>query len=334
MQTRTLGGTDLNLSVIGLGTWAIGGGDWAFGWGDQDDDQAIAAIKRAVDLGVNWIDTAAIYGLGKSETLVGKAVASLPSGDRPLIATKCGRTNAGDGKVGKSLKRDSVISECEASLQRLQVDCIDLYQMHWPQPDDEIEEGWSTLVDLKQQGKVRHIGVSNHNVSQLQRLQRIHPVASLQPPYSMISSEVEAEILPFCGQQNIGVVSYSPMGKGLLTGGFDLARASSLSADDHRSRDPRFQSPQLEINLEFVEGLNRIATELGWTVAELAIAWVLRRSEVTSAIVGARRPEQIEQTAIAGTRVMSDDSTSEIQHLLSRRSEALDSLDGIEQARV
>ena len=334
MQTRLLGNTDLNLSVVGLGTWAIGGGDWAFGWGDQDDDQAIAAIKRAVDVGVNWIDTAAVYGLGKSETLVGRAVAEIPTNDRPLIATKCGRTNAGNGQIGKSLQRDSVIAECEASLKRLQIDCIDLYQMHWPQPDEEIEEGWETLVDLKKQGKVRHIGVSNHDVSQLQRLQSIHPVASLQPPYSMISADVETEIMPFCGQNNIGVVCYSPMGKGLLTGGFDLARASSLSANDHRSRDPRFQSPQLEINLEFVKGLNRIATELGWTVAELAIAWVLRQSEVTSAIVGARRPEQIEQTAIAGTRVMSDDSTSEIQYLLSRRSEALDSLDGIEQARV
>ncbi len=212
MQTRLLGSTDLNLSVVGLGTWAIGGGEWAFGWGDQDDDQAIAAIKRAVDVGVNWIDTAAVYGLGKSETLVGKAVAELPVGDRPLIATKCGRTNAGDGQIGKSLQRASVIAECEASLKRLQVDCIDLYQMHWPQPDEEIEEGWETLVDLKKQGKVRHIGVSNHDVSQLLRLQSIHPVASLQPPYSMISADVENEIMPFCGENKIGVVPHSDSG--------------------------------------------------------------------------------------------------------------------------
>ena len=334
MQTRLLGNTDLNLSVVGLGTWAIGGGDWAFGWGDQDDDQAIAAIKRAVDVGVNWIDTAAVYGLGKSETLVGKAVAEIPVNDRPLIATKCGRTNAGNGQIGKSLQRDSVIAECEASLKRLQIDCIDLYQMHWPQPDEEIEEGWETLVDLKKQGKVRHIGVSNHNVSQLQRLQSIHPVASLQPPYSMISADVETEIMPFCGQNNIGVVCYSPMGKGLLTGSFDATRARELSEKDHRSRDPRFQSPQLEINLEFVTGLTVIATNLGWTVAELAIAWVLRRPEVTSAIVGARRPEQIQQTAIAGTRVMSEEVAGEVQRLLIQRSEAFASLDGIEQARV
>jgi aryl-alcohol dehydrogenase-like predicted oxidoreductase len=334
MQTRLLGNTDLNLSVVGLGTWAIGGGDWAFGWGDQDDDQAIAAVKRAVDVGVNWIDTAAVYGFGKSETLVGKAVAQLAVADRPLIATKCGRTNAGNGQIGKSLQRASVIAECEASLQRLQIDCIDLYQMHWPQPDEEIEEGWETLVELKKQGKVRHIGVSNHDVSQLQRLQSIHPVASLQPPYSMISADVEAEIMPFCGQNKIGVICYSPMGKGLLTGSFDAARARDLSEKDHRSRDPRFQSPQLEVNLEFVKGLSEIATRLGWTMAELAIAWVLRRPEVTSAIVGARRPEQIEQTAIAGTRIISDDATNEVQKLLTQRSEALASLNGIEQARV
>ncbi|MGB1815731.1 MAG: aldo/keto reductase [Rubripirellula sp.] len=334
MQTRLLGSTDLNLSVVGLGTWAIGGGDWAFGWGDQDDDQAIAAIKRAVDVGVNWIDTAAVYGFGKSETLVGKAVSELPAGDRPLIATKCGRTNAGNGQIGKSLQRASVIAECEASLKRLRVDCIDLYQMHWPQPDEEIEEGWETLVDLKKQGKVRHIGVSNHDVSQLQRLQRIHPVASQQPPYSMISDDAEAEIMPFCAENNIGVVCYSPMGKGLLTGSFNRERARDLSDKDHRSRDPRFQSPQLEINLEFVNGLNEIATKLDWSVAELAIAWVLRRPEVTSAIVGARRPNQIEQTAVAGTRVMPEDAMSEVNQLLKKRGEALASLEGVEQARV
>lgn len=334
MQTRLLGSTDLNLSVVGLGTWAIGGGDWAFGWGDQDDDQAIAAVKRAVDVGVNWIDTAAVYGFGKSETLVGKAVSELPAGDRPLIATKCGRTNAGNGQIGKSLQRASVIAECEASLKRLRVDCIDLYQMHWPQPDEEIEEGWETLVDLKKQGKVRHIGVSNHDVSQLQRLQRIHPVASQQPPYSMISDDAEAEIMPFCAENNIGVVCYSPMGKGLLTGSFNRERACDLSDKDHRSRDPRFQSPQLEINLEFVNGLNEIATKLDWSVAELAIAWVLRRPEVTSAIVGARRPNQIEQTAVAGTRVMPEDAMSEVNQLLKKRGEALASLEGVEQARV
>ena len=218
MQTRTLGNSDLKFSVIGLGTWAIGGGEWQFGWGPQDESEAVACIVRAIELGVNWIDTAAIYGHGQSELLVGKALKEISPSNRPIIATKCGRTSLTDGGIGKSLRRDSVIAECEASLRRLAVDCIDLYQMHWPEPDEEIEEGWSTLVDLKQQGKVRHIGVSNHSVSQMQRLHAIHPIASLQPPYSMLARDIEAEILPFCGQQNIGVVAYSPMGKGAANG--------------------------------------------------------------------------------------------------------------------
>ena len=230
MQTRTLGASDLQLSVIGLGTWAIGGGDWAFGWGDQDQGEAIDSIVKAVELGVNWIDTAAVYGFGVSESLVGQALQSIPPADRPLVATKCGRTNLGDGNIGKCLKRDSVIEEFEGSLKRLQTDCIDLYQMHWPEPDEDIEEGWQTLVELKQQGKVRHIGVSNHNVSQMKRLQAIHPIASLQPPYSMIAREIESEILPFCRDNNIGVICYSPMGKGLLTGAFTAERAGNRLA--------------------------------------------------------------------------------------------------------
>ncbi|MDF1842898.1 MAG: aldo/keto reductase [Rubripirellula sp.] len=334
MQTRVLGNSEQPLSVIGLGTWAIGGGDWKFGWGDQDDSEAIATIHRAIELGVNWIDTAAVYGLGKSEELVGRALFEMPADQRPLVATKCGRTNAGGGEIGKSLRRESVIAECEASLKRLQVDCIDLYQMHWPEPDEEIEEGWHTLVDLKQQGKVRDIGVSNHSVPQMQRLQAIHPITSLQPPYSMIAREVESEILPFCHENNIGVVCYSPMGKGLLTGAFDAARAASLSAKDHRSRDPRFQSPQLEINLRFVAGLNKIASGLGWTVSDVAIAWVFRLPAVTSAIVGARRPTQIEQTVDAGTRTIDEATVAEIESLLVTRQSALDALEGVEQARV
>jgi aryl-alcohol dehydrogenase-like predicted oxidoreductase len=334
MQTRVLGNSGQPLSVIGLGTWAIGGGEWKFGWGDQDDGDAIATVHRAIELGVNWIDTAAVYGFGKSEELVGKALAQLPSSQRPFVATKCGRTNEGGGEIGKSLRRSSVIAECEASLKRLQVECIDLYQMHWPEPDEQIEEGWQTLVELKQQGKVRYIGVSNHSVDQMKRLQAIHPITSLQPPYSMIAREVEAEILPFCGKNNIGVIGYSPMGKGLLTGAFDAARANALSEKDHRCRDPRFQSPQLEINLDFVRQLARIADGLGWTIPELAIAWVLRRVEVTAAIVGARRPQQIEQTAIAGSRALDAASAAEIEGLLVSRQSALDHLGGTEKARV
>ncbi|MFN6334809.1 MAG: aldo/keto reductase, partial [Planctomyces sp.] len=259
MQQRQLGTGGPMLSLIGLGTWAIGGGDWKFGWGDQDDQAAVAAVIEAVRLGINWVDTAAIYGEGRSEELVARALQQIPAAERPLVATKCGRVALGHGEIGKCLRRASVIAECEASLRRLQVDCIDLYQMHWPEPDEEIEEGWQTLVDLQRQGKVRYIGVSNHSVSQMQRLQAIHPIQSQQPPYSMIARDVESEILPFCGQQGIGVVCYSPLGKGLLTGAFSQERAAGLSQKDHRSRDPRFQSPQLEINLRFVEQLREIA---------------------------------------------------------------------------
>ena len=334
MQTRKLGNSDLELSVIGLGTWAMGGGDWPFGWGDQDEEVAIAAIHKAVELGVNWIDTAAVYGFGKSESLVGKALKSIPSARRPIVATKCGRTNLGDGKIGKSLKRESVIAECEASLTRLGVDCIDLYQMHWPEPDEQIEEGWQALVELKQQGKIRYLGVSNHSASQMDRLQAIEPIDSSQPPYSMLAREAEAEILPYCRDHGIGVVCYSPMGKGLLTGSFTAERAARLSEKDHRSRDPRFQSPQLEINLSFVEGLGQIASALGWTRAELAVAWVLRRPEVTSAIVGSRSPQQIEQTVVAGTRNMDADTTARVDALIEDREQRLASHEGISKARV
>jgi aryl-alcohol dehydrogenase-like predicted oxidoreductase len=334
MQFRTLGNSGISLSVIGLGTWAIGGGDWKFGWGDQDEGEAIQTITRAVERGINWIDTAAIYGEGRSEELVAKAMQALPAGERPLIATKCGRVALGNGEIGKCLKRDSVIAECEASLKRLNVDCIDLYQMHWPEPDEEIEEGWQALVDLQKQGKVRHIGVSNHSTAQMQRLQQIAPITSLQPPYSMIARDVEQEILPFCGENNIGVISYSPMGKGLLTGTFSAERVASLSAKDHRSRDPRFQSPQLEINLTFVDALGQIAQGLGWTIPELAIAWVLRRPELTSAIVGSRRPDQVEGTVKAGDRVLAEDAAAAVEQAIQVRETALGELDGLQKARV
>lgn len=334
MQFRSPGSSDLKFSVIGLGTWAIGGGDWKFGWGDQDEREAIETIVKATDVGINWIDTAAVYGLGRSEEIVGKALKEIPAADRPLIATKCGRTNAGSGEIGVCLKRDSVIAECEASLQRLDVDCIDLYQMHWPEPDEDIEEGWQALVDLRQQGKVRHIGVSNHSVEQMQRLQKIHPITTLQPPYSLIARDVEEAILPFCEVQNIGVICYSPMGKGLLTGTFTKERVAGLSEKDHRSRDPRFHSPQLEINLAFVEALSGVAEDLGWTLPELAIAWVLRHPALTSAIVGARRPEQVEQTALAGDRTLDQQTADEIAELIETRNRELAQLGDIQKPRV
>lgn len=326
MQTRKLGSSGLELTVIGLGTWAIGGGDWKFGWGDQDEREAIDAIVQAVECGINWIDTAAVYGAGQSELMVGKALQEIAPSRRPLIATKCGRVPLANGEIAKNLNRESVFAECEASLKRLQVDCIDLYQMHWPEPDEDIEEGWQALTDLQKSGKVRYIGVSNHSVQQLERLKPIHPVASLQPPYSMIARGIESDILPYCGREKIGVVVYSPMGKGMLTGAITRERVAQMTAKDHRTRDVRFQSPELEVNLAFVEQLGVIAKRLGWTLAELAITWTLRNPIVTSAIVGARRPSQIMETARAGSKVLASDAIADIDQAIASRESALRSL--------
>lgn len=323
MQTRKLGSSSLQLTVLGLGTWAIGGGNWSFGWGDQNEQDAIDAIVAAVGHGINWIDTAAVYGGGASEELVGRALQQLDRSRWPLIATKCGRVMRDPTTIDKVLKRDSIIAECEASLRRLGVECIDLYQMHWPEPDEDIEEGWSTLVELKQQGKVREIGVSNHNVAQLKRLQAIHPVVSLQPPYSMLTREIEREVLPYCASEQIGVVCYSPMYKGLLTGKFTSKRAQQLPENDHRSRDPKFQSPQIDAHLGLVECLTPIARKHGKTVAELAIAWVLSRAEVTSAIVGARNPNQIESVLQAAEWTLDAADLTTIEQLLSGHQQAL-----------
>lgn len=323
MQTRPLGNSSLEITPIGLGTWAIGGGDWRFGWGDQDEREAIDAIRTAVDHGINWIDTAAVYGGGASEALVGKALRELGSERRPIVATKCGRVMRDPNTIDKVLKRESVIAECEDSLRRLGIDCIDLYQLHWPEPDEDIEEGWSALVELKKQGKVREIGVSNHNVEQLRRLQSIHPVASLQPPYSLIAPEAEQAILPYCGEHHIGVICYSPMYKGLLTGKFTQERAEALSEKDHRSRDPHFQSPQLDAHLGLVECLAPIAKERGRSLAELAIAWVLHRPEVTAAIVGSRRPAQVIETIQAAEWELSDEELTTIEQLRAGHRQAL-----------
>lgn len=315
MQFRQLGNSSLKLSTIGFGSWAIGGGDWKFGWGDQDEDEAVEAIVAAIDLGMNWIDTAAVYGGGQSELLVAKALKRLGSARRPIVATKCGRVMRSPEVIDKVLKSESIMAECDASLKRLQLDCIDLYQMHWPEPDEDIEEGWSTLVELKKLGKVREIGVSNHDVSQLKRLQAIHPICSLQPPYSLVVPQAEDELLPYCGEQKIGVVCYSPMYKGLLTGKFTAERAASLSANDHRSRDPRFHAPKLQRYLAMVDQLTQIAAEHGRTVAELAIAWTLRRPELTSAIVGARRPAQVQETIAAADWQLSAQTIAAIDSL-------------------
>jgi aryl-alcohol dehydrogenase-like predicted oxidoreductase len=323
MQTRPLGASGLELTTVGLGTWAIGGGEWMFGWGAQDEHEAVAAIHRAVDLGVNWVDTAPVYGAGRSEELVGRALAELPATRRPLVATKFGRINLPDGSIRPDITPASIHNECEASLRRLGVDAIDLYQMHWPDPDPQIEVAWQTMIELQQAGKVRHIGVCNFSVAQLRRIAAIAPAASLQPPYSMLRRDIEQETLPFCAERPIGVVAYSPMGKGLLTGRFTRERAESLDASDHRSRDPNFRAPRLELHLQLVEGMSKIAADAGHSVAHLAIAWTLRRPDVTSAIVGARSPQQIEETAPAGDWRLSDAQIDELESLLARHATAL-----------
>lgn len=321
MQTRQLGWTDLNLSTIGLGTWALGGGGWEFGWGSQDDKESIATIRHALELGINWIDTAPVYGLGRSEEVVGKAIKGLR--DQPLIATKCGLIWDEEGRISSCLKKESIRSEVEASLRRLKVDAIDLYQIHWPTSDRDVEEAWCTIAELIEEGKVRYAGVSNFSVEQLKRILRIHPVASLQPPYSMLEQGIEEELLDYCSANDIGVIVYSPMQKGLLTGKVTREWVGNLPQDDHRREDPHFQEPELSANLELVEGLRSIAEESGVTVAQLAIAWVLRRPEITAAIVGARRPSQIEETVVAGERALSREELAAIQMLLDKRQQTL-----------
>lgn len=318
MRRRRLGNTDLELSTVGFGAWAMGGGGWSFGWGAQDDDESVAALKRALDLGVNWIDTAAIYGLGHSEEVVGRFLKGMS--EKPIVATKCGLVWDEKGDITSSLKRDSVRRELEASLKRLGLDCVDLYQMHWPQPEEDIEEGWSAMAGLVKEGKARHIGVSNFSVEQMRRAQAVHPVASLQPPYSMIVRGVERDVLGHCGRESVGVVVYSPMQAGLLTGKFSKERHASLPDDDWRkSKSKHFQEPDLSANLELAEGLKGIAEPQGRTAAQLAVAWTLRRPEVTSAIVGARRPSQIEGTAPAGDWELSEADLSAVDELLEKR---------------
>ena len=316
MKTKKLGRTDLEFTRIGLGTWAMGGPDWQFGWGPQDDKNSIKTIYKALDNGINWIDTAAVYGLGHSETVVGKALKGMSR--KPFIASKCSRVWNEKKELGSNLKRDNIRAECESSLKRLQTETIDLYQLHWPRPDEDIEEGWSAVAELIKEGKVRYGGVCNFNVQQLKRIQPIHPVASLQPPYSMLVRGIEEELLPYCGENNIGVVAYSPMYKGLLTGKFTRERAENLPESDHRSRDPHFKEPELTLNLELVEGLKKIAGTNGKTVLQLAIAWVLRRPEMTSAIVGARKPEQTKETSKASDVDLSGDALERIEELLEK----------------
>ncbi|MGD8499853.1 MAG: aldo/keto reductase [Phycisphaerales bacterium] len=322
MQTRQLGDTDLKLTTVGLGTWAMGG-PWQFGWGPQDDDEAIAAILTALETGINWIDTAPAYGLGHSEELVGQALKQVS--ERPLIATKCGLLwNEKKEKVS-CLKRQSIRDECHASLKRLGVETIDLYQMHWPEPDEDVEGAWEEMAKMAAEGKLRYIGVSNFTVGQIKRVQKIHPVVSLQPPYSMIHREFEDELLDYCAQNDIGVVAYSPLQRGLLTGKFSAERLAGLALDDHRRRNPDFHEPRFSATLDLVEHLKEIAERDGRTCAQLAVSWVLRLPEVTAAIVGARRPQQIIETAPASDWVLGKRDIEEIELLLAQRQARVDS---------
>jgi aryl-alcohol dehydrogenase-like predicted oxidoreductase len=320
MRTRRLGNTDLELTVVGLGTWAMGG-PWQYGWGPQDENEAIAAILKAIDLGINWVDTAAIYGCGHSEELLGIALKKTKI--RPIIATKCSLLwNEKKEKIG-CLKAESIRKECEDSLKRLGIEIIDLYQMHWPDPEIDLEEGWGEMAGLQRQGKVRYIGVCNYNTAQLDRIRKIAPVVSLQPPYNMNNRGVEKDLLGYCAKNNIGVVTYSPMQRGLLTGKFSKKYLATLAPDDHRLKSGDYQEPEFSATLALVDKLRPIAEKNKRTLAQLAIAWVLRRPEVTAAIVGARKPSQIAETAPAGDWILTKNDIAEIEKLLAERENKL-----------
>jgi aryl-alcohol dehydrogenase-like predicted oxidoreductase len=319
VQKRKLGFTDMEITTCGFGAWAAGG-QWDWGWGAQDDAESIAAIQKALDLGMNWIDTAPAYGLGHSEEVVHKAIQGRRH--QVYIATKCGLVwdDPSTGKVSNRLKAWSVRQEAENSLRRLGVDVIDLYQIHWPRPDEDIEESWTEIARLVEEGKVRYAGTSNFSVEQLRRVQKIHPVASLQPEYSLLERSVEKELLAYCAENQIGVVAYSPMASGLLTGKYTRATLESIAADDWRRKySEHFREPALTANFALVEKLEEIARRFDRTPGELAVAWVLRRPEVSAAIVGARRPSQIERIASAADWQLPAEVIREIDDLLAAR---------------
>jgi aryl-alcohol dehydrogenase-like predicted oxidoreductase len=311
LKTTELGNTGLQITRVGFGAWAIGGGGWEFGWGPQEDEQSVAAIHRAMEHGVNWIDTAAAYGFGRSEQVVGRALEGLS--ERPYVFTKCSLLEGPGRRVIHNLKRDSVLREAEVSLERLGIDAIDLYQIHWPNPEGDIEEGWTALAELKEQGLVRHIGVSNFDVEQMRRIQAVAPIETLQPPYNLIERDVEEEILPFAESEAIGVIVYSPMGSGMLTGRMTRERIDGLPDDDWRKRDPRFNEPQLSQNLELVQRLKTVADRHGTVPGAVAIAWALRNSAVDGAIVGLRSPEQVDPLLPAAALELSDEDIDLIE---------------------
>ncbi|PYM01794.1 MAG: aldo/keto reductase [Verrucomicrobia bacterium] len=310
MKITQLGNSDLLITPIGFGAWAIGGSGWEFGWGEQDDKQSVAAIHRALELGINWIDTAAVYGMGHSEKVVALALRTW-SGSRPYVFTKCGLRWDEQGYVHRTLNATSIRQECEDSLRRLNVDVIDLYQIHWP--TEELEEGWSAMARLQKEGKVRWIGVSNFNVGEMRRAQAVAPLTSLQPPFSLVRRDIEHEILPYCRSEKLGVIVYSPMASGLLTGAMTRERADALSASDWRSRDVEFQEPKLSKNLALVERLREIGERHGRPPGQIAIAWTLRNPAVTGAIVGARNAKQVEGNVGAADLSLTDEEIAEIE---------------------
>jgi aryl-alcohol dehydrogenase-like predicted oxidoreductase len=314
-STKPLGKSDLQLTSIGFGAWAIGGGDWQYAWGPQEDQKSIEAIHRALDAGMNWIDTAAVYGLGHSEEVVGTALKSVST--KPFVFTKCAMTWGEDRKIVQTLKK--IREEVEGSLRRLGVDVIDLYQIHWPVPDAEIEEGWSTMAELQREGKVRYIGVSNFSVAQMERALKIAPITSLQPPYSMINRSTEAEILPFCEKHGIGVINYSPMQSGLLTGAMTKERVAKMPQDDFRRNSKQFQEPLISRNLELVELLRSIGKRHDVEPGVVAIAWTLHNPAITAAIVGGRSAEQVDGVLPAANFRLSETEFQEIGKFLSER---------------
>jgi aryl-alcohol dehydrogenase-like predicted oxidoreductase len=311
LKTSQLGSTGMEITRIGFGAWAIGGGGWEFGWGPQQDDESVASIQRALELGVNWIDTAAAYGFGRSEEVVGKALAGVS--DRPYVFTKCSLVDDGTRHVKHVLKRDSVLREAEASLQRLNVEAIDLYQIHWPNPEADIEEGWAALAELKEQGLVRHLGVSNFSAGQLRRIQGIAPVETIQPQYSLISRDAEGELLPYAERAGIGVIVYSPMGSGLLTGGITRERLAAMPDDDWRKNAPAFTEPKLSGNLALGARLKAVAARHGTSPGAVAVAWTLRNPAVDGAIAGFRRPDQVDPIVYAANLELTDQDIAEIE---------------------
>jgi aryl-alcohol dehydrogenase-like predicted oxidoreductase len=321
VRTKKLGNTDLELTTVGLGTWAFGG-PWQWGWGPQDDDDSVRTLRAALDNGINWLDTAPIYGHGRSEEVIGMALEDIA--DKPIVATKCGLLWDQANETINCLKAESIRKECHQSLKRLRIETIDLYQIHWPSPEEDIEQGLAEMVKLQQQGKIRYIGVSNFTDEQIRRAQKVADIVSLQPPYNMLRRDTEKELLPYCEKNNIGVVAYSPMQRGLLTGKFSAERVANLPEGDHRKNNPDFKEPAFSATLELVENLKPIAERNGITLAQLAVSWVLSRKEVTAAIVGARKPEQPKETAPASDVDLSPETIEEIEELLQRRLQKID----------